>query len=136
MRATLLEVVRAEEADLLAQKEMSWYMYEPPKNGQEYIAVHVSLERVEGDPNEFESLYGYWSFTIRYSETGPDTWTADIGGGPWAEGYIPVEGNGWLFFLIREGSEPLLYFHPNLIIVETFGIRTGGGFFSLDIPDA
>ncbi len=50
------------------------------------------------------------------------------------EGYPPLAGEAWVFFLIRSGTQPVLYFHPNLIIHEQHGDRTGGAFFSLTPP--
>ena len=133
MTAELLDVKRGEDGNELAKEELGWIYYEAPLEGQEYLCVKVRIEFLKtAEENEVEAIYPFWNFTLRYSETGSDIWgqTTDL----WAEGYVPIEAEGWILFLVKEGTEPLLYFHPQLMVTETRGVRTGGAFFSLEIP--
>ena len=130
MRATLLEAVRGEEADDLARSQLRRYSYQEPIRGQEYMAVKVRLEVLEYEDPNVQILYPHWHLTLRHSESGGDIWSVD----PlvkWQEGYVPLRGEGWVFFLVKEDSHPHLYVHPYLLITEQLGIRTGGVFFSL-----
>lgn len=131
MAATVLEVARGTEAKALAKKNLGWLDYKEPIEGQEYLAIRVKLEIVEDTPTDVDDIYPYWHLTLRYSEGGKDTWATQMALTDWAEGYPPIEAEGWDFFLVREGSEPLLYFQPNLMIAEQVGVREEGSYISL-----
>lgn len=139
MSATLLEVQRGEAAKELAYSKLDCgyggasaeYSVCHLLSDQEFIATRVRLEWIDGDKNEVESIYPYWSLTLRYDDAGSDVWSQndlDL----WAEGYVPLSGEDWVFFKVRIGSNPVLYFHPLLIVTETIGIRTHGAYFSLN----
>jgi hypothetical protein len=81
------------------------------------------------DPNS-QSLIPYWHVTLRYSDGGNDIWSVDPVDSV-AEGYPPIEGTGWVFFLMKKDSTPYLYFQPQLIVMEQNGIRTSGVYFRL-----
>jgi hypothetical protein len=97
MVATLLEVYQGDEADALAKQELDWLSYQNPIEGQEYVAVRVNLVVVRGPTTEVVSLYSYWHFTLRYSETGNDIWSVDFTN-MIQEGYPPLGGETWVFF--------------------------------------
>lgn len=135
MTATLLEFIRDAEAEKLAQSLSACGMFpcKPLSADEEFLGVKVRLEIIDGDINEKYPIYPYWSLTLRYDEAGKDTWSVN----PfqdWGEGYIPVAGEGWVFYRIRKASQPLLYFHPFLIVTEQLGVRTKGGYYSLTNP--
>jgi hypothetical protein len=135
MNATLLEFVRDAEAEKLAQSLSACGMFpcEPLSADEEFLGVKVRLEVIDGDINKKYTIYPYWSLTLRYDEAGKDTWSV-YPFQDWGAGYIPVAGEGWVFYKIRKGSQPLLYFHPHLIVTEQIGIRTEGGYYSLTNP--
>lgn len=136
MSATVLEVLRGSEANELA-KSVSYMIdkdgYVGPRDlieNQEYFAVKVKLVLESGPLNETYPLYSGMHFSLRYEEAGNDIWcdnVTDI----LHEGYPPLEGEGWLFFRIREGTEPLLYFQPELMVSEVVGFRTHGAYLAL-----
>lgn len=128
---TLLEILIGEDANQKAKESLDWLTYETPIEGQEYLAIRGTIKVIKsGDNNEVIPIYPYWSLTLRYSEDGQDTYSIDAFE-IFNEGYPPVEGSGWVFFLIREGSTPYLYFQPDLVIVEQAGIRSHGAYFTL-----
>jgi len=133
MSTTVLEVRKGEEAARLARSQLYSLTFSEPIEGQEYIAVRVKLEVKSGPSNEVYSLYPYWHLTLRYEPSGTDIWSQDVID-MWDKGYPPLGGEGWVFFLARTGSEPLLYFQPNLIVNEQLGYRTLGAFFTLTQP--
>ena len=132
MSCKLLEVKTGEDAKQLAKKNKNWYSsFTEPIQGQEYLAVRVHLKRLWYEDNTaVDTIYPYFSLTLRYGENGDDTWSTDPTTKV-AEGYPPIEGEGWTFFLIKSGTKPLLYFQPNLISSERIGIRTEGAYFTL-----
>lgn len=133
MEYTLFEVKTGEEANTFATQKLDWLTYEEPIDGQEYLAVRGKMKYTDlEDMNKVQTLYPYWSLTLRYDENGPDTWSVDVVE-KFAEGYPPVEGEGWTFFLIRQGSKPYLYFQPELFIALSAGadFRTWGAYFKL-----
>lgn len=128
---TLLDVKVGEEANLLAKEHFGWIYYDEPIEGQEYLAVYVRQKILYSfDNNEVETIYAYWNLTLRYEDGGRDIWSVDVLQ-KLAEGYPPIEGEGWVFFLIRTGSEPKLYFQPRLMISEQLGYRTLGVYYQL-----
>lgn len=131
LQFTLLDAKRGLEAQQLAQQYLGWLTYAEPIEGQEYLAVSVHLKVLRyGDNNEVKSIYPYWSLTLRYTEEGSDTWSVD----PvqkFTEGYPPIEGEGWVFYLIKKDSKPFLYFQPELMIAEQAGVREHGAYFQL-----
>lgn len=130
MEATLLEVLRGVEAENLAKSHL--FLFEGPIQGQEYMAVKARIDFLESNkPEEAEFINPFWNFTLRFSEDGWDTYTENLTD-DWSEGYVPFAGEGWIFFKVKEGSEPYLYFHPWLVVVEAVGVRTGGAYFSLE----
>lgn len=136
-KVTLLEVVRGDEAVEVVKSEANCGYFGIQSDystcrlieGQEYLGVKVLYEFISGDMNIKQIMYPYWSFTLRYEDAGQDVWSMDD---PlWAEGYLPLSKEGWIFFKIRRDSQPFLYFQPLLMINEQFGARTQGGYFSL-----
>ena len=80
-------------------------------------------------------LFSKEHLTLRYEGAGSDIWSVwPAHDWDFTEGYVPIEGEGWVIFKIREGSEPLLYFQPFLIAAEQFGLRTSGVYFDLRKP--
>jgi hypothetical protein len=129
---TLLEVKRGNSADQLARSELAWLTYQPLIENQEYLAVKVQLDLPGGDPNREYRLNTSFHMTLRYEESGSDIWSVEFSN-TIAEGYPPLSGSSWVFFLIREGSQPMLYFQPHLIISENFGYRDSGAYFDLSV---
>lgn len=129
---TLIDVKTDTEAQNLAKQELNWYVYKEPITDQEYLAIYGKIKILSmEDQYTVESIYPSWSLTLRYTESGMDTTPVDS---PlWNEGYPPIEGEGWLFYLIRAGSAPYLYFQPNLSVMEAFDIRDTGVYFDLGI---
>lgn len=98
MTATLLDVVRGEEANNLARSEIDWVWYEAPINGQEYLGVKVKLVYLRNDhPNQVEKINPWRHLTLRYSEDGNDIAAHEFTD-VWTEGYVPIEAEGWVFF--------------------------------------
>jgi hypothetical protein len=139
MSLTLLDLVRGKDASVLVRTEGdcgyfgAGSQYSPCYllEKQELIVVKVRIDWFGGDKNKENTLYPYWSLTLRYENGGSDIWSMD----PvliWDKGYIPLKGEGWVFFKIREGSQPRLYFQPMLMVGEGFGFRTQGGYFMLE----
>lgn len=132
MAMTLVDVKRGEDAKKLAQSNMDWLSYDEPIKDQEYLAVNLKLNLLwYKDNNNVQMIYPYHHLTLRYTENGDDIWSVN----PiqkFAEGYPPIEGDGWVFFLIRKDTKPILYFQPDLIIAEQLGYRDGGAYFSLE----
>lgn len=128
---TLLDVKTGAEADQLAREILTWSWYETPIEGQEYLAIYGRLNYVRYRDNyEVQTVYPYFNLTLRYSDEGSDTWAKNVVS-IWAEGYPPIEGEGWAFYLIRQGSSPFLYFQPYLISSEQAGLRSCGVYFRL-----
>jgi hypothetical protein len=75
-------------------------------------------------------IYTFWHVTIRNSDGRNDIWSEDFSNSI-AEGYPPIEGTGWIFFLIKKDSALYLYFQPDLITSDQIGIRTSGAYFKL-----
>ncbi len=131
MNALLLEHSRGVQALNLARSNLDWLTFKEPIEGQEYIAIRIKLELPNYlDPDAVVTIDPYWHLTLRREEDSSDIWSVDAGA-EWAEGYPPIEGTGWVFFLVRKETEYSLYFHPFLMITEQIGIRTGGAFFYL-----
>lgn len=126
---TLLEILRGANADKKAREIMSWLEYETPIESQEYIALRVSL-RIEGPENEVLNIWPYVSLTLRYEDSGKDLWSEPTRSFR-KKGYSPLEDEGWIFFLIRQDSYPMLYFQPWLMTNEVLGYRTEGVYFGL-----
>lgn len=132
MSCKLLEVKSGKEANDLAQTELGWLTYVKPIEGQEYLAVRVKLNLIwYKDNNEVETIYPSWSLTLRYKDQGDDIWSVDLID-KIAEGYPPLEGESWVFFLIRADTKPYLYFQPHLMISEQTGNRISGVYYHLD----
>ena len=114
--------------------QLDWLDYDEPIAGQEYVAVKARLDYLETrNPEEVQDINPFWNLTLRFEKDGDDIYGVNIVD-HWVEGYVPISGEGWLFFLVREGSRPYLYFHPMLVALEAAGVRTGGAYFSLDTP--
>lgn len=127
----LLEVKFGDDAKQQAKQNLNWVTYQEPIENQEYFAIRGKLYLLwSGDNNQVEVIYPYFHFTLRYEEGGKDIWCMDYTDKV-AEGYPPIEGEFWIYFLIRSGTEPYLYFQPNLIASEHLGIRTFGAYFRL-----
>lgn len=133
METTVLEVMRGEQANQLAQSALDWYDYDVPIEGQEYIAIKIRFLAEPTNVNQVESVYAYWSYTLRYEADGTDIYLVDSLQ-MLAEGYPPLTGEDWIFFLIRKDSKPFLYFQPLLVLSETVGIRSYGAYFDLQTP--
>lgn len=131
MECTLVEYAAGERALNIAIENGDYSSYSPLIEGQEYLAVYVKLKLIEvKDPNNLEILYPYWSLTLRYQEEGDDLWSEDYVK-QFAQGYVPIEGEGWVFFRIKQGSKPFLYFSPFLIVTEQVNVRNTGVYFRL-----
>jgi len=127
---TLLGIKTGDEAQAQAKQTLNWYTFQTPIVGQEYIAIQGHLKFSKQNDNTVETIYPYWSLTLRYQDGGDDTWSinpVDIT----AQGYQPIEGTFWIFFLVKKDSQPLLYFQPNLMIMEQHGIRISGAYFDI-----
>lgn len=132
MSCKLLEVKSGKEANDLAQTELGWLTYVTPIEGQEYLAVRVKLNHIwYKDNNKVETIYSSWSLTLRYKDQGDDIWSVDLID-KITEGYPPIKGESWVFFLIRTGTKPYLYFQPDLMISEQTGNRISGVYYQLD----
>lgn len=130
MNLTLTDLAIGEEANTLAKSHLGW-SYKQPIEDQEYLAIYVKIKFTdEKNSNETTTLYSYFSLTLRYDNNGSDIWSEDFVK-KLGEGYPPIEGEGWVFYLIRKGSKPMLYFQPNLISLETIGVRNVGVYFKL-----
>ncbi len=128
---TLIDVKIGDEAKLLAQQNLDWINYEEPIDEQEYLAVYVRLKLLNSKENlEVETIYPFWDLTLRYSEGGDDIWSV-YPAETLNQGYPPIEGEGWVFYLIREGQIPHLYFQPDLMVGEQLGVRLHGAYFNL-----
>ena len=130
---TLLDVLRGDEANQLAKSEVDMFSIRDPIEGQEYIAIKLFFDVVDANPNKIAMIVPFWALTLRYEKGGSDIWSVDaikrLG-----EGYPPISGEGWVFFLIRKDTQPLLYFQPHLALSELLGFRTSGAYFSLEQP--
>lgn len=133
METTVLEVMRGEQANQLAQATLHWYEYSVPIEGQEYIAIKIRFLAEPKNVNEVEKVFASFNYTLRYEADGSDIYLVDMTQ-LLAEGYPPLSGEDWLFFLIRKDSKPFLYFQPLLAQSETVGIRSYGAYFDLQVP--
>ncbi len=133
MKATLLDAMRGDQAWQLAQTELSCRAYCGPQADEELMAVKVRLEWTKGNPGVTQTLFPYKSLAVRYEETSEDIWCLEYQD-QWAEGEIPISGEGWVFFKIRKGSQPVLYFSPLLVVYGPQGYELGGGYFLLPRP--
>src|SRR6266508_2574792 len=98
----LLEAKRGQDAKAEAQRRLNQFAYQDPISGQEYVAIRGFLRMLSYiDTNQVASLYPYWHLTLRYEDGGSDIWSVDPVYSI-AEGYAPLEGEFWIFFLIRE----------------------------------
>lgn len=126
---TLLEIRRGDPANEIAESLAYSGTYEDPIEGQERIALRVKLAVLEAPPHEVFHLYASSHLTLRYEPEGRDIFVERITR-KWAEGYPPLEEEGWITFLIREGTDPLLYFQPDLINTPD-SHRSQGAFFQV-----
>jgi len=132
MGCIVYEALRGEDARRVAKAELTWPDYEEPISGQEYVAVRLELEFLEYlVPNKVQQIYPGWNLSLRSSEDGNDTYTVN-GLDKWAEGYLPLKAEGWVFFLVREGTTQYLYFQPGLLVLEQLGMRSEGVYISLE----
>lgn len=114
---TLNQMEVGEKALALAKENGIYSQYTPLLDGQEYLAVNVILEQTFAEnENKEQPLYPYWNLTLRYEDGGDDIWSEDPIS-TYTYGYVPFKWEGWVFFRIREGSKPLLYFYPNYYII-------------------
>jgi hypothetical protein len=131
MDCTLLEIVTGDDALKIAKQERVWSPYDPLVEGQEYLALRLRLKlQIAKNENVVETLYPYWSTTLRYENNGVDIWSADFTK-IFAEGYPPIEGENWVIFKYKSGTKPFLYFSPYLAVSEQVGIRNTGAYFKL-----
>jgi len=126
---TVLDAVYGDEANKLAQASSNILLYRSPPADQEYVAVKAKFTLDAEDQYQKTALYPMFQLALRYPQSSSET-KAEVHE-PWAEGYPPLEGEGWVFFLIKKGSSPLLYFQANLAAAEQFGYRTQGVFFAI-----
>jgi hypothetical protein len=125
----LLEARSGDQAISEAKLQLDQFSYKEPISGQEYIAIKGFLKiHSYADNNQVKVLYPYWNLTLRSSDGGTDIWSVDPIYSV-AEGYPPIEGEFWIFFLVREDSDQYLYFQPELIAMEQSGVRTSGVYF-------
>jgi len=127
MYVELLDAASGEAASQLAAENLSY----PGEllEGQEYVAVKVHIEIVRGLEGEdmVTALYGEFHMALRRSPEGTNI-GATASGGPWAEGYLPLKGERWLFFKVRADTQYYLYASPYLAVT---GDTTGGAYFTL-----
>ena len=129
---TLIDVQRDEAAKQLAQQFLSWYYYDEPIEGQEYIAIYVRMDYLETTrPNEVDNINPQLHLTLRYSLTDTTTVFSQDFVQHLAEGYVPLSGEGWVFYLVRKDTQPFLYFMPWNAMEETYN---QGAFFNLSKP--
>jgi hypothetical protein len=122
MSLSVMEIKRGAEANQLAKTNLEWWMYEQPIENQEYLAAKIELDQLDGDPNEISQIFPYWSVTVRYQEGGDDTWAVNLYSSVSKDSYPPLTWSGWLFWLIREGTDPYIYFQPNLLLYDMKGL--------------
>jgi hypothetical protein len=126
---TVIEVKRGQEASTLARNKLG-LLYSKPIEGQEYIAIKLKIEVIQtSSTNEVYSLIPYSDFTLRYEKDGDDFWSEDIAG--WKDAYPPYDAEGWMYFLIRENTNPYLYCQPVLYGSAPHGYRSSGMYFDL-----
>jgi len=114
---------------MMIQSDGDVYMYEELISEQEYIAIRVHLQVESADPNQVFSLYPAFSLTLRFDDAGGDIWTENLVS--LMEGYPPLGGQFWMYYIVRIGSTPKLYFQPQLMVEEQIGIRTTGAYLNL-----
>ena len=120
--ATVLDVKRGKEADAIARSEMG-YGYEGLIEDQEFISVLVEVEMMGGDKNKTEILFLDWHFSLRYREDGEDYEPEYCTCNRFAEDYPPLKGTGWIFFKVKVGTEPHLFFAPDLSPLLLRGVK-------------
>jgi hypothetical protein len=128
---TLLDVKYGDDAYKLAKRNLDSLGFKEPIDNQEYLAVFGELNFLRYENNtEVKSLYPYWNLTLRYENEGPDIWSENYFE-KYAEGYPPIQGSGWVFFLIKKDTKPFLYFQPLLMVEEQYGMRSSGAYYQL-----
>ncbi|PKN85279.1 MAG: hypothetical protein CVU46_11660 [Chloroflexi bacterium HGW-Chloroflexi-8] len=131
VKAELLDIKVGEEARILANQKLKSWANQELIPGQEYLAILVKVTVLWcRDNNEVVTIYPYWHFRLRYKDGGDDIDPVNLVE-KFAEGYPPLEGEGWVFFLIKSGTKPYLYFQPNYLIYEKFDITNFGAYFKL-----
>lgn len=132
MRYSLLDAVRGSKADTLASQELDRYSYQKPIQGQEYIGALVKLELLKYEETSIQYLWPGWHLRLRLEEGGSFIYAVN-GLTEFAVGYPPLEGEGWVFFLIKEGTQPYLYAQPFIEIMEAgaLGSLNWGAYFRL-----
>jgi hypothetical protein len=131
MTLTVLEVKRGKEAIPIARRLQS-YFYTAPIDKQEYLLIKVKIQWLKGSPTKKITTFAYGDFALRYENGGEDLYTVEVD--KLAEGYVPLEAEGWLQFLVREGSQPVLYVHPSLITDRKFGEDVNTGLYYSLVP--
>ena len=128
---TPLEIKLGEEARVLAKSELGWPDYQEPIEGQEYLAIYVKyLVTSEQDEFAVMSIYPCWDFFLRYEDGGSEIECVDIIQ-KFGESYPPVEEEGWIFFHIKKGSKPFLYFQPQVYLIDAYLSTNIGVYFQL-----
>ncbi len=128
---TVLEVKRGKEALPIARRLQS-YFYTAPLEKQEYLLAKIKVQWLTGSQTKKITTFSYGEFVLRYENDGDSLQVAELD--QLAEGYVPLEADGWLQFLVREGSQPLLYVQPELTAAETLGLNTNTGLYYLLVP--
>jgi hypothetical protein len=128
---TVLEVKRGKEALPIARRLQS-YFYTAPLEKQEYLLAKIKVQWLTGSQTKKITTFSYGEFVLRYENDGDSLQVAELD--RLAEGYVPLEADGWLQFLVREGSQPLLYVQPELTAAETLGLNTNTGLYYSLVP--
>jgi hypothetical protein len=129
MTITVLEVKRGKDA--LATARRLQYFFTAPVEKQEYLLVKIKIQWLTGSSTKKIITFTYGDFALRYDNNGESLLPSQID--RLAEGYVPLEKEGWLQFLIREGSQPVLYVQPELVVAQKLGLDTDTGlYYSLE----
>jgi hypothetical protein len=133
MTLTVLEVIRGKDAIRIAQRLQS-LLYTAPIEKQEYLLVKVKIQWMKGPLTTKITMMnsGVDGFALRYVDGGEDLYTAWVD--RLVKGYIPLEGEGWIQFLVREGSQPLLYVQPELAVYQELRKDTNTGLYFSLVP--
>ena len=131
MTVTVLEVRRGKEGAAVARR-LEPYLYRAPVDKQEYLAVKLKLQWLTGNPNKKIYTVSIGDFALRYEDDDSVLWPEGLN--KIIDGYVPVENEAWLAYLIREGSQPVLYAQPDLDLSRSYGIKSNPGLYFSLVP--
>ncbi len=129
---TVLKVSRGKDAEQLAKTTLDADTFSPPPAGTEYLAVNVAFDVKRGPNSDSIPLYPNWHVTLRDRDAGEDNvclnWRKRV-----TLADAPYHAETWLFFVVREGSQPLLYFQPYRMF-SSQEYRNSGAYLGLSSP--